>query len=59
MTNYSYKLINEKFPENRVFENLLGIVQNIRFKRNAKTRMIHYPNTKVSYESKTFWDIYT
>jgi len=32
MVNYSYKLIKENFSENRVFENLLGIVQYIGFR---------------------------
>ena len=41
MADYSYKLINENFSENRIFEILLGIVRNIGFERNVKTRMIH------------------
>jgi len=35
----------------------MEIVQNIGFKRNAKTGMFNDPSTKVSYESKTLWDI--
>tara|TARA_R110001583_G_scaffold70457_1_gene199393 strand:+ start:392 stop:535 length:144 start_codon:yes stop_codon:yes gene_type:complete len=45
------------FAENRVFEKLGTIVQNIRFKRNDKIRMIHDPSNKVSFENNTFWDI--
>jgi len=36
------------FPENRVFEKTLTIVQNIQFKQKVKTRMFNDPSNTVS-----------
>ena len=40
MANYSYKCLNEKFLENRVFKKCLRIVQNIKIKELIKTLTI-------------------